>query len=365
MARTRTNRRNRRPRWAVTLAVLGTVLVLLSGGVWAAGNLLLTRYEPEQQDLFGNQPTRGRDIDGPLNMLLVGIDTRPNRPEVPARADAIMILHVDESLRRGFLVSLPRDMLVDIPPFPETGFPGGRDRLNAAMTHGSRQQPGETLPDVPRGFALLAETVGDLTGITRWDAGAVIDFEGFEDVVDALGGVTVELSERVVSEHRQPDGRPRQLGPDGARYVGPQAVYEPGVHHLNGWQALDLARQRYQVTDGDFGRQRHQQMLVKALMERASQQEVITDPVRMDRLLREVSESVVFDGRGHSPLDFAFALRDLRPEGLRTVSLPTTSVGFGEGYQGEELDPVGYELLAALGRDELPEFLAQNPDVDD
>lgn len=355
-------RRSHRPRWAVTLAVVGAVLALVSGGLWAAGHALLARYDPEQQDLFG-QPAHGQDIAGPLNMLLVGVDTRPHRPEVPARADTIMILHVDESLRRGYLVSLPRDLLVDIPPFPESGFPGGHDRLNAAMAYGSQQLPGEELPDVPRGFALLAETVGELTGITRWDAGAVIDFEGFEGMVDALGGVTVELPERVVSEHRQPDGQHRPLGPDGANYVGPQAVYEPGVHHLKGWQALDIARQRYQVSDGDFGRQRHQQLLVKALLDRVGQQDLITDPMRLDRLLREVGESVVFDGRGRSPVDFAFALRNLRPGGLRSVSLPTTGVGFGDGYQGEQLDPLGWELLAALGRDRLPEFLADNPDV--
>jgi polyisoprenyl-teichoic acid--peptidoglycan teichoic acid transferase len=352
----------RRSSWAVVFAAVGAALVLLSGGLWVAGQWLLARYDVAQQDLFG-EPGYGENIEGPLNILLVGIDTRPGRPEEPARADAIMVVHLDETLRRGYLLSLPRDLLVDIPPFPRTGFAGGHDRLNAAMAYGSRQVGGEDLPDLGRGFSLLARTVSDLTGITRWDAGAVIDFEGFAGVVDALGGVTVKLEERIASEHRQPDGTHRPLRPDGDGYSGPQAVYEPGVHHLRGWQALDIARQRYQVEGGDFGRQRNQQLLLKAIMERALQRDVVTDPVRLDRVLREAGDSVVFDGRGHQPVDFAFALRELRGGSLWTLGVPTAAVGGPDGYQGERLEPVGQGLLEALGREQLARFLDAHPEL--
>jgi LCP family protein required for cell wall assembly len=336
--------------------------MVISGGLVVAGELVFTRYDLRQRDLFG-EPDYGRDIQGPLNILLAGIDTRPSRPDEPARADSIMILHVDPGLDRGYLISLPRDLLVDIPPFPQAGYPGGYDRLNAAMFHGSRQHAGERLPDLERGFALLARTVGNLTGIERWDAGGVIDFEGFVGVVDALGGVTMELTEQIVSEHRQPDGRHRALDPSGNGFVGPQAVYEPGVHHLVGWQALDIARQRYGVDGGDFGRQHNQQLLLKAIIDRAFSRDVVTDPVRLDQVVRAAGDSLVFDGRGHRAVDFAFALRGLRPSALAAIRLPSLQAGTADDYQGEQLDPIGHELFTAVRQGRLAGFLATYPDL--
>lgn len=338
--------------------------MIAAGGLVVAGEWLIARYDLEQRDLFGEPVAEpGEDVEGPLNILLVGIDTRPSRPEEPARADSIMVVHVDESLQRGYLVSLPRDLLVEIPPFPETGFEGGHDRLNAAMAFGSQQVAGEDLPDLERGFSLLARTVGDLTGVEHWDGGAVIDFEGFVGVVDALGGVTIEIEERIVSEHRQPDGSHRPLNPGGDGFHGPQAVYEPGEHHLEGWQALDIARQRYSLDEGDFSRQENQQLLIKAIMDRAFSQDIVTNPAALDRVVRAAGDSLVFDGRGHAAVDFAFALRDLRPGSLETIRLPTDPIVDGGSYQGEQLQPAGDDLFRALRQDRLDSFLAEHPDL--
>ena len=202
--------------WALLCTVLGAVLMLGSGTLVVAAEFLqnrLARAIPEG-NLFGGDRSDG-DIEGPLNILLAGLDTRPSRPHEPPRADSVLIVHVPADLDHAYLISLPRDALVEIPPFPETGYGGGTDRLNAAMLYGARQLPGEELPDLERGFRLLAETVSQLTGITRFDAGGVIKFEGFVGIVDALGGITVELEEEIYSEHRQPDGRHRPLNPNG------------------------------------------------------------------------------------------------------------------------------------------------------
>lgn len=352
------------PVWAVVCTVLGTVLVLASGGLVATSEWILARYDLAQRDLFGEQVERyGEDIHGPLNILLAGLDARPGEPAEPPRADSIMIVHIDENLERGYLISLPRDLLVRIPPLPETGFPGGVDRLNAAMHYGSQQTDEEELPNLERGFAHLARTVGNLTGVAYWDAGLVVDFEGFVGVVDALGGVTMELEERIVSEHRQPDGTHRPLNPDGDGYHGPQAVYEAGKHHLEGWQALDIARQRYGFEDGDFTRQRHQQQLLKAIADRALSRDAVSNPAALDRVIRAAGDSVVFDGRGSRTIDFAFALRDLRAETLTAARLPTTALGDEHNYQGERLDPAAERLFAALRADQLEQFFADQPEL--
>lgn len=366
----------RAPGWAVFCTIAGALLMMVSGGLVVSGEWLLARYDVQQQDLFGGDDY-GEDIEGPLNILLAGLDTRPGSADEAGRADSIMIVHVPAGLDRGYLISLPRDLLVQIPPLPEISYPGGQDRLNAAMFIGSQQVGDEQMPNLRRGFSLLARTVGNLTGIQRWDAGAVLDFDGFAAVVDALGGVTLELDERVESRHRQPDGTHRTLVPGGGDYYGPQMVYSPGVPpcgpqetpdgpftcELNGWQALDVARQRYSLSDGDFGRQGNQQRLLRAIVGQAFSRDTMTNPVALDRLVRAAGDSLVFDGRGHRAIDYAFALRGVRPGELTMVGLPSTNVGSGSNYQGEQLDPTAPGLFRALRAGGLDSYLAAHPDL--
>jgi polyisoprenyl-teichoic acid--peptidoglycan teichoic acid transferase len=368
--------KRRSPLWAKLLVTGGVLLLLTSGTAFAA----LERYEGgiDTRNLFGDLnpgDERPPEITGPLNVLLVGLDTRPSRPNEVPLADAIIIVHLTEDLSAGYLISLPRDTVVDIPPYERTGFPGRRDRLNAAMSYGARQQPGETMPDVARGFELLSRTVSDLTGITHFHAGAVINFTGFRDIVDAMDGISVVLDEMIVSLHRRPDGRHREVIIGGEGYLGPQMVYQPGSPpcgparadgsfrcELNGWQALDVARQRYGVEGGDYGRQRNQQLILRAIMEKALSRDILTNPVALDRVLRSSGESLIFDGRGHRPLGFALALRDLRPGDLVMVQVDAGSLGGPANYRGEELRPRTYELFAALREGRVDDFLLANRD---
>jgi polyisoprenyl-teichoic acid--peptidoglycan teichoic acid transferase len=367
----------RSPLWAKMLVITGAVLLLTSGTAIAGVNYALDRLDEtiEQRDLFGELNADGEpvsDISGPLTVLLAGLDTRPSRPHEAPRADAVIIVHIPEGLDHGYLISLPRDLRVDIPPYEPTGYRGGRDRLNSAMFFGSRQQPGEEMPNVERGFELLSRTVSDLTGL-RFDAGAVINFTGFTDVVDALDGITVDLDERIVSRHRQPDGQHRALNWGGEGYLGPQMVYEPGrppcgrehadgtfTCHLNGWQALDIARQRYGVEGSDYGRQRNQQVIIRAMVERALSRDIVTNPVAINEVLRSAEGSFQFDGRGHRPVDFAFALRNMRPRDLVSVQLAADNLGTGAAYRGEELRPESVEMFAALREGRLEAFLLAN-----
>lgn len=365
--------RRRVPVWALLTTIFGALLMVVSGGALVAAEVLQARYALEQEDLFNpgeaEQERYGEDIEGPVNILLAGLDTRPSRPDEIPRADAVVIVHVPESMDEAYLVSLPRDALVDIPPFEPTGYQGGRDRLNAAMAVGAQQRPDEEHPKVARGFQLLARTVSNLVGIDFFDAGAVLRFEGFVGIVDALGGITVNLDEEIWSCHRQPNGEHRALNPAGGttcpdNYSGPQAHYEAGRNELEGWEALDIVRQRYGVEGGDYGRQDNQQKVLKAMMDKASSRDVVTDPRAMDRLLRAAGDALVFDGRGREPIDFAFALRDIRSGSVTSITLPGQGAIDAAGtYQGEELEPAAYEILDALRQDRLGEYVAAHPDV--
>jgi anionic cell wall polymer biosynthesis LytR-Cps2A-Psr (LCP) family protein len=302
-------------------------------------------------------PEPAAELTGPLNLLLAGVDTRPGQPTWSPKADAVMIMHVPAAHDRAFLFSLPRDLLVDVPAFQPAGFGGERTKLTHAMSYGSRV-PGEDVPDTAQGLQLLARTVSDVTGIEAFDAAAVLNFPGFTDLVDAVGGVDVYLEQRVVSEHLQPDGSPRTLQPGGGGYLGPQKVYEVGEHRLQGWEALDLARQR-KLDGGDYTRQRHHRLLVTGLVRQLFAQDMVTDPARTRQVREALGDALVFEGRG-GVVDFAFTLQRIRAGQIVLVGLPGTSVIADGDYLGERLDPVSEDFLAAVRDGQVESFLADH-----
>jgi len=362
--------KSRSPLWARLCLMVGLVLLLLGGGSWAGATVLVSRYDNAvtKADLFGDaaaSPEPTSELVGPLNILLVGIDPRDNDPTWIPRADSVLILHVPASMDRAYLCSLPRDLLVDIPAFKKSNYFGGRDKLTHAMFFGAQPVNGG-LPDAARGFELLSKTVSNYTGIEHFDAGAIMTFTGFLRVVNAIGGVTMNIDENVTSIHMQPDGKhrtPANNGGEGAdAYLGPQKQYHKGEQHLQGWEALDYVRQRY-IEGGDYARQRHQQQFIRAMANQALSKHVASNPLLLDRVLRAAGSAVTFNGRGHSVVDFALALRHLRTENITMIKLMGGGVGVGSAYQGEQLQPSSREYFAALRKERVESFLFAHPEL--
>ncbi|GAA4688618.1 hypothetical protein GCM10023263_26420 [Phytohabitans rumicis] len=327
------------------------------------GFALRDRYEVPTADLFGTPapaapsptpsptPAPGADIKGPLNILIVGIDTRESEPDWEPHADAVTILHVPAGLTKGYLFSLPRDLVVDIPKFPKSGYPGGRTKLTHAMSYGSKR--GDAKPSAAQGFQLLAQTVSAYTGIKQWDAGAVLNFRGFRNLVNAVGGIDLYVDQKVTSIHLNSSGRGLSAG-------GPAMVYNVGMRHLNGWQALDYSRQRY-TAGGDYTRQRHHQQLIRAVFAKVLALDIARNPVEVDRVLRALGDTLVFDGRGRQPLDFAYALSGLKPAALTMVALPGSGVGRGSSYRGEALTAEGRKFIAEMRAGRADAYLKAHP----
>jgi LCP family protein required for cell wall assembly len=317
---------------------------------------------PSLSPTLSPTPEPGAGLAGPLNLLLVGVDTRVSEPDWEPHADAVLIMQVSRELDRAYLFSLPRDLVVDIPPFAKAKFPGQRTKLTHAMSYGSRIGGGKGKLSTAQGLELVQNTVSRYTGISRWDASAVLTFNGFDGLVDALGGVDLYVDQQVVSQHRQPNGQHRPGNPNGAGYVGPQMIYEKGNRHLTGWQALDYARQRY-TAGGDYARQRHQQQLIKTIIGRIVSQQLARDPDRLEQVLRALGDTLTFSGRDQRVVDFAFALSGLRPEAITLIGLPGTSVGSGGSYRGEQLTQLGTRFLTELRAGRADAFLAANPNL--
>jgi LCP family protein required for cell wall assembly len=273
-----------------------------------------------------------------------------------------MIMHVSADLSSAYLTSLPRDLVVDIPAFPPAKFGGAHTKLTHAMSYGSKV-PGSKNPNAVQGFQLVARTVSAYTGIAQFDAGALLNFGGLKSVVDALGGITINVDQKVVSIHIRPDGVHRTACSSCAHgYSGPQATYNPGVQNFVGWQALDYARQRY-IDGSDYARGRHQRQIVKAIIAKAFSSESLSNPTAVSKLVTALGDSIIFDGRGRTPLEFAYALRNVRADKVTLVGLPGSGAYSGGSYVGESLNGVQSSYFAALRQDNLAAFVAGNPSL--
>jgi len=352
--------------WVVAAAV--TVLLLTGAGIAYAVHSRSHRDQPAAAPAPGATPSptvstspappAGADIKGPLDLLLIGVDTRAGVPDWEPHADALMLLHVNAGLDSGYLYSLPRDLRVRMPAYAKAGFAGGTYKLTEAMSRGSRV-PGTTQTNVQQGYELLTKTISAYTGIKTFQAGAILNFAGLSRLTDALGGVTLQIDQKVVSIHRRPDGALRTLKPGGGGYLGPQAVYLPGTRRLVGWQALDYARQRY-TAGGDYTRQRHQRQLVRALLTEASGAGLATDSAKLQKVIGALGSTLVYLG-GRTPIEYAYALRSLTPTSLTLVGLPGAGVGTGSGYLGEQLLPAGKGFLKAVATGNPAAYLTTHP----
>ena len=350
-------RRGRRtPRWAVVTLVCGAVLALVSGGTAVASALLIDRYANniQQENLLGGAAAPpGEELTGPINILLLGTDERSDNTNV--RSDTIIVLHVPSSHDMAYLISVPRDTWVSVPGYWDM-------KITEAFYHGNLEG-GWT-----GGARLVAESLHQLTGL-RFNAAAIINFSGFQKIIDEMGGVEFCVDTPAYSEHLVlVDGKPVGIGKarrEGLAYE--QVRYEEGCQHLAGWQALDYARQRKTLEsgEGDYGRQRHQQQLLKAMADRATSGDVLTDLGTLDRLILAAGDALIIDTNGVDLVDFAWTLRRVRPGNM--ISLRTNGGWYNstevDGQSAEILNEVSLAMFRAAADDTMAQFVLDHPEV--
>jgi LCP family protein required for cell wall assembly len=182
---------------------------------------------------------------GRINVLLLGVDRRSGTGWA-YRTDTIIVVSLDPMTRAASLLSIPRDLQVTIPGH-------GENRVNTANVFGYRQDNPEGGPD------LLKATMGANFGIPI-DGYLMVDFYLFEEIVDRLGGIEVDVP-RVLHDTRYPDPRP------GDPHAFKTIHFDPGRQEMDGKRALEYARSRMSTTD--FDRAKRQQLVLLAIRERA------------------------------------------------------------------------------------------------
>lgn len=215
--------------------------------------------------------------DGRLNLLLIGSDAGPGR--WLARTDTMIVLSVDIASGRAALFGIPRNIInVPLPPESAGAFKNGLfpQFLNALYVYAT-QHPKQFPGGDARGFRAVTGAVQELVGVPL-DGAVVVNLNGFVDLVDAVGGLWVDIPSGVFDKHYPL--------PNGAGYI--QISIPAGCHKLSGVRALEYARSRHQ--DSDYGRMQRQQRVLVAL---ARQLDPIALVARVPELLDVAQENLL------------------------------------------------------------------------
>ncbi|MEU2585603.1 LCP family protein [Streptomyces avermitilis] len=242
--------------------------------------------------------------NGSENILVLGSDTRSGTnkklgggtDDGSARSDTAMIVHIYRGHKKASVVSIPRDTLVERPRCTDrkgTVYPGSSSAMfNAAYSTG--------------GAACAVKTVESMTGI-RMDHYLEVDFSGFQDLIDDLGGVRVTTTKNIADKDSHLD-------------------LKAGTHTLDGRQALGLVRTRHGVGDGsDLGRIQLQQAFIKALVNQVKHIGVLTSPTKLYDLADTATKTVTTDSELASVKDlasFAGGLKGISSSHMNMVTMP-------------------------------------------
>ena len=349
--RRQTHHTMRSPLWAKIMVTIGAVVTLVAAGGFAyAKNLLNTvNSAVGQDDFIDNDADPGSDLEGPLNLLLLGSDKRDDW--TTQHSDTIMILHVSKNLDSATITSIPRDLYVPIQDCGELYDSPCETKITEAIATGG--------DDTKAGIQNLVTTLNDLTGIDL-DGVVLINFAGFADLVNTLG--SVELCLPFDMPIRYLDG---EVKPKGCN------EYDPD-------EALAIVRERYAYYPdqnpayeegwglGDYGRQHMQQHFIKQLLAKAEADGYASDVFKIGDLIESIGGQFVVDIGNREPAEFAFDLRHVKPTEMETATVPSEpqnidNTSYVVTQPGEQQDAAD-ALWKALRDDDMDQWIADNPD---
>lgn len=265
-----------------------------------------------------------------VTFLVGGVDTRSAVPttgrqgqsDARGRTDTLMMVHLLSGGRGAYVVSIPRDSWVPIPGY-------GMGKANWAYYFG--------------GQTLAIRTIEQLTHV-RIDHVAVIDWDGFKDLTNALGGVTIDIP---VTSY------------DPANHV----TWTKGTHHLDGTQALLYVRDRYGLANGDFGREARQQNFLRAVFSKLHDAVSLTNPLHMATLAGDLSQAVnVDDTLGNTDIEHLLrSMGSLNAGNILFATVPNTGTGQVGSQSVVDLDPaLDQGFWHAFEYDTLPAFMQEH-----
>ncbi|GAB2495180.1 LCP family protein [Nocardiopsis aegyptia] len=282
--------------WVACVATALAIIASLGGYTWyqgIVGNITTAQVDTDQWD----RPT---SVEGVMNILIIGSDVRSGEnaeygDAEGERPDTMLIASVNVDSGAATLVNLPRDLVVDLPGCePSEGHQGMSAQsgmLNSAMTFG--------------GVGCQWSTVEQVTGV-HLDHFVMMDFGGFKDIVDAVGGVEMCVPEPIED---------------------PKAhlSLDAGLQTLNGEDSLGFVRSRYGQGDGsDLSRIERQQEFMGAMLRQVLSSDVMASPVTVTNFLGAVTDSITTDEdlTIDTMADIAISMREVDLERVQFVTVP-------------------------------------------
>ncbi|MGW3725446.1 LCP family protein [Streptomyces sp. NPDC000851] len=334
--------RRRRGRWArygsVGVALLAIGAVASGWALYAKLNGNITPDEAAAAELARYEKERPTAlVHGAQNILLIGSDSRAGdnrrygRDLGTERSDTTILLHLSAGRRSATAVSIPRDLMVDIPGCRRSD--GSHTEPTFAMFNYAFEKGGS---------ACTIRTVEKLTDI-RVDHHAVIDFSGFKKMVDAVDGVPICLAEPI-------------------RDKAAKLQLPAGRVTLNGEQALGYVRARKSLGDGsDTDRMERQQRFLAALVKKVRSNDVLLNPVKLYPLLNSATSALTTDP-GLASLrglyDLVRGVRDIPTENVQFLTVPRESY-MHNSNRDQLMEPAAERLFERL-RSDAPVDVARN-----
>lgn len=337
-------RRQKSPKRTARNVLIGFAAVVLLAGLIGGAYLYnlaqtfnsgTTKIESAFPD-EATRPQKTQPANGaaaPMNILVMGSDTRGSdeldvdtAAATNQRADTLMLVHIPADRKNVYAVSLMRDLWVNIPG-------KGESKINGALALG--------------GVPLMVQTVESLFQ-QRIDHVAMVDFEGFKGLTDALGGVEVDVKIPFAPAS----------GPMKGHY------YAAGKQTLNGDEALAFVRERKSFSDGDYQRVRNQQTYMKAIISKTIARETLTNPATVNSMVSAVSPFVSVDKSFDAAAigGLALGLKDIRANDTVMFTLPT--LGTGTSMDGQSIVVADTsaisEIGTALSKDQLGAYITSH-----
>ena len=256
-----------------------------------------TGEEMEATDVVWDEETLLAQGESVINILLIGQDRRPGQTK-NARSDAMILVTINKVTKKITLSSFMRDMYVQIP--------GKKDnRINASYAMG--------------GISLLNSTIQKNFGVTV-DGNVVVDFAGFMDAIDIIGGVDVEMTAREAEYLNTTTYKDQEHWKTGL---------VEGMNHLDANQALAYARIR-KISGGDFGRTGRQRKVIMAMMDKIRTMSV----VELNNLLNELLPLITTDLTDAEILGYAVELLPI----LQYLTVESQQIPAKNAYKSAMID---------------------------
>ena len=337
-ARTKSERRKKKR----TQSIVVSVVVVLLVAVLSAGYVLFDlqrQFNAKSNTValgFSDTEEQARPVKDPddksLNILLLGVDhadedtaeTVALNEAVSQRSDSMMLVHVPEDRSQVYVMSMVRDMHVEIPGH-------GMNKLNAAISLG--------------GVPLLMQTIEGIFE-TKLDHVAMVDFEGFRELSTALGGVTVNNDIPFTANDTD-------------------YFYPVGDIKLEGDRALRYVRERKSFTNGDYQRVANQRKFIAAAANQVLSSETLANPVKLYDIVDKVSPYLTFDDSFDAAtlVGLGLQLKNVDTENMAMFTMPTAGTSISADGQSIELasEFAITQISEALQSDTMADYLRENP----